>query len=84
MTGQGPGFFITADGYAVTNNHVVDKAKSVEIKTDDGKISSAKVIGTDPRTDIASAAASVPASCPHVDATSAPVPMTTSFRSMRR
>jgi len=52
-TGQGSGFFITADGYAVTNNHVVDKAESVEVTTDDGKNYTAKVIGTDPRTDIA-------------------------------
>jgi len=51
--GQGSGFFISADGYAVTNNHVVDKAESVEITTDDGKIHSAKVIGADPKTDIA-------------------------------
>jgi serine protease Do len=53
VTGQGSGFFITADGYAVTNNHVVDKAQNVEITTDDGKTYSAKVIGTDPRTDLA-------------------------------
>ena len=53
ITSQGSGFFITADGYAVTNNHVVDKAKAVEIKTDDGKTYDAKVIGTDPRTDLA-------------------------------
>jgi serine protease Do len=52
-TGQGSGFFISADGYAVTNNHVVDKAESVEVTTDDGKIHHAKVIGTDPRTDLA-------------------------------
>ena len=52
-TGQGSGFFISADGYAVTNNHVVDKAESVEVTTDDGKIHQAKVIGTDPRTDLA-------------------------------
>jgi serine protease Do len=52
-TGQGSGFFISADGYAVTNNHVVDKAESVEVTTDDGKNYTAKVIGTDPRTDIA-------------------------------
>lgn len=52
-TGQGSGFFISADGYAVTNNHVVDKAERVEITTDDGKTYIAKVIGTDPRTDIA-------------------------------
>jgi serine protease Do len=37
----------------VTNNHVVDSAKSVEITTDDGKTYAAKVIGTDPRTDLA-------------------------------
>ncbi|MBV9970832.1 MAG: Do family serine endopeptidase [Xanthobacteraceae bacterium] len=52
-TGQGSGFFITADGYAVTNNHVVDKAESVEVTTDEGNTYTAKVIGTDPRTDIA-------------------------------
>jgi serine protease Do len=53
IMGQGSGFFISADGYAVTNNHVVDKAESVEVKTDDGKTHEAKVIGTDPRTDLA-------------------------------
>ena len=53
VTGQGSGFFITADGYAVTNHHVVDKAHTIEITTDDGKTYSAKVIGSDPRTDIA-------------------------------
>jgi len=53
VTGQGSGFFITADGYAVTNNHVVDKAQTAEVTNDDGKTYSAKVIGTDPRTDIA-------------------------------
>ena len=53
ITGQGSGFFISADGYAVTNNHVVDKAESVQVTTDDGKIHKAKVIGTDPRTDLA-------------------------------
>ncbi|MCC6780263.1 MAG: Do family serine endopeptidase [Hyphomicrobiales bacterium] len=53
VTGQGSGFFISADGYAVTNNHVVDKAENVEVVVDDGKTYSAKVIGTDPRTDLA-------------------------------
>src|SRR5262249_2986898 len=53
LTGQGSGFFITADGFAVTNHHVVDKAKTVEITTDDGKTYEAKVIGTDARTDVA-------------------------------
>ena len=49
VSGQGSGFFISADGYAVTNNHVVEDADSVEISTDDGKTYPAKVIGTDPR-----------------------------------
>ena len=53
ITGVGSGFFISADGYAVTNNHVVDHAKSVEVTTDDGKAYTAKVIGTDPKTDLA-------------------------------
>jgi len=53
VTGQGSGFFISADGYAVTNNHVVDGAEKVEVKTDDGKTYTAKVIGTDERTDLA-------------------------------
>jgi serine protease Do len=53
VTGQGSGFFITADGYAVTNNHVVQNAESVRVTTDDGKSLTAKVIGTDPRTDLA-------------------------------
>jgi len=53
ITGQGSGFFITADGYAVTNNHVVQNAEKVQVTTDDGKTYTAKVIGTDPRTDLA-------------------------------
>src|SRR6202048_719958 len=53
VTGQGSGFFISADGYAVTNNHVVDGADKVEVTTDDGKTFKAKVIGTDARTDLA-------------------------------
>ncbi|MGV6871218.1 Do family serine endopeptidase [Pseudochelatococcus sp. B33] len=50
---QGSGFFISEDGYIVTNNHVVEKSSEVEVRTDDGKTLTAKVIGTDPRTDIA-------------------------------
>jgi serine protease Do len=53
MIGQGSGFFISSDGYAVTNNHVVDGAGKVEVTTDAGKTFTAKVVGTDPRTDIA-------------------------------
>jgi serine protease Do len=53
ITGVGSGFFISPDGYAVTNNHVVDHAESVQVTTDDGSIYTAKVIGTDPKTDLA-------------------------------
>jgi len=53
MIGQGSGFFISADGYIVTNNHVVDHAKTVTVTTDQGKELEAKVIGTDPKTDLA-------------------------------
>jgi serine protease Do len=49
----GSGFFISADGYVVTNNHVIDKASEVEITMDDGKTLEAKVVGTDPKTDLA-------------------------------
>ena len=49
ISGEGSGFFISPDGYAVTNNHVVDHAKTVQVKTDDGATYKAKVIGTDPR-----------------------------------
>lgn len=53
ITGEGSGFFISADGYAVTNNHVVDHAESVQVTMDDGSIYTAKVVGTDPKTDLA-------------------------------
>jgi serine protease Do len=50
---QGSGFFISQDGYIVTNNHVVDHAVEVTVTMDDGKTLDAKVIGTDPKTDLA-------------------------------
>jgi serine protease Do len=50
---QGSGFFISGDGYIVTNNHVVDHATEVNVTTADGKTIPAKVIGTDPKTDLA-------------------------------
>ena len=53
VIGQGSGFFISADGYIVTNNHVVENAKSVTITTDSGKTLDAKVVGKDPKTDLA-------------------------------
>ena len=50
---QGSGFFISADGYIVTNAHVVDNASEVEVLTDDGQTLTAKVVGTDKQTDLA-------------------------------
>jgi serine protease Do len=53
MSRQGAAFFISPDGYAVTNNHVVDGVNTVEVATDTGKIYMARVIGADELTDIA-------------------------------
>jgi serine protease Do len=50
---MGSGFFISADGYVVTNNHVIENWSAVEVILDDGKSYDAKVIGTDPKTDLA-------------------------------
>jgi serine protease Do len=50
---QGSGFIVSADGYVVTNNHVVEHATEVEVTLDSGKSLPAKVIGTDKRTDLA-------------------------------
>ena len=49
----GSGFFISDDGYVVTNNHVVDKGQTVTVIIDDGTEYTAKVIGTDEKTDLA-------------------------------
>ena len=50
---QGSGFFISEDGYLVTNNHVVSEGSDFSVVTNDGKELDAKLIGTDPRTDLA-------------------------------
>jgi len=50
---QGSGFFITEDGFVVTNNHVVEGGQSFSVKMDDGTELDAKLIGRDPRTDLA-------------------------------
>lgn len=52
-SGSGSGVIITADGYIVTNNHVVENADRVEIVLNDKRSFEGKVVGTDPTTDIA-------------------------------
>jgi serine protease Do len=50
---RGTGFFISADGYIVTNNHVVENAEKVTVATLNEKEYKAKIVGTDPSTDLA-------------------------------
>lgn len=50
---SGSGVIITDDGYIVTNNHVVENAEKVEVTLNDKRTFTAKVIGTDPSTDLA-------------------------------
>ncbi len=52
-TALGSGFIISADGYVVTNNHVIKDADEIEIELRSGEKLPATVIGTDPRTDLA-------------------------------
>ncbi len=49
----GSGFFVAAEGYVVTNNHVVENALSVSIAMDDGRVLDAHVVGADAKTDLA-------------------------------
>ncbi|MEO1037945.1 MAG: Do family serine endopeptidase [Pseudomonadota bacterium] len=50
---EGSGFFISADGLVVTNNHVVADADQISIVTSDGETLPASIVGTDPATDLA-------------------------------
>lgn len=52
-TAQGSGFFISEDGYIVTNNHVIDDGSAFTIVMNDGKEYDAKLVGKDSRTDLA-------------------------------
>ena len=53
VSGYGSGVIISADGYIVTNNHVVENAESVDVTLNDKRTFTAKVIGRDPGSDIA-------------------------------
>jgi len=51
--GSGSGVIITEDGYIVTNNHVIDKARDLEVTLNNNKTYKAQLIGTEPNSDIA-------------------------------
>ena len=51
--GLGSGVIVSPDGYILTNNHVVSEASEIQVALNDGRQFTAKVIGTDPQTDVA-------------------------------
>jgi serine protease Do len=51
--GQGSGFFISSDGYIVTNDHVIDGAEKITVKQSDGTEFPAELVGRDAKTDLA-------------------------------
>jgi serine protease Do len=71
-TSQGSGFFITADGYAVTNNHVISGSAVAEVTTDRGEIYQARIVGTDPISDLAVLKVDGRTDFPHVQFADAP------------
>ena len=53
VTSEGAGFFIHASGYLLTNDHVIDGARDITVRTANDRVFKARVIGRDPRTDLA-------------------------------
>lgn len=53
VNGYGSGVIISADGYIITNNHVIENSESVEVTLNDKRTFTAKIIGRDPGSDIA-------------------------------
>ncbi|HEY3351925.1 MAG TPA: trypsin-like peptidase domain-containing protein, partial [Polyangia bacterium] len=53
QSGLGSGVIIDAQGYILTNNHVVDHADKIRVNLADGRVLTAKAVGTDPKTDLA-------------------------------
>jgi len=53
QAGLGSGVIVSPDGYILTNNHVVEGADQIEVTLADSRVSMARVIGTDPETDLA-------------------------------
>jgi serine protease Do len=53
QTGMGSGVIVSRDGYILTNNHVISRADELQVELNDGRSFEAKVVGTDPKSDIA-------------------------------
>lgn len=53
QTGLGSGVIVSPDGYILTNNHVVEGADQIEVTLADSRVAVARIIGTDPETDLA-------------------------------
>ena len=53
QVGLGSGVIVSSDGYLLTNNHVIDGADDIEVMLPDGRQARAKLVGTDPETDVA-------------------------------
>ncbi|MCL2428914.1 MAG: trypsin-like peptidase domain-containing protein [Alphaproteobacteria bacterium] len=64
---RGSGFIVDANGTVVTNNHVVNGAKSVTVTLDDGTTLPAKIVGRDPRTDVAVLRVSAKKTLPYIE-----------------
>lgn len=65
--GEGSGFLIEPDGYIVTNNHVIDGAERIEVTLNDGTQFKARVVGRDPKTDLALIKVDSDESLPYVE-----------------
>lgn len=66
MVGTGSGVIISADGYIVTNNHVIENASELEVTLNNNQTYTAELIGTDPKTDIALIKIDTPEDLPYM------------------
>src|SRR3990172_9307780 len=64
---KGSGFFISADGFVVTNNHVVEDAEDITVTLENGDKYPATLVGSDPRTDVALVKVKAPKTFPFVE-----------------